>query len=288
MSAQAQNRSVIDRPRRWSGAENRPPGVALPPAHMPLLRGGRLLKRWRYVGVWARELFACAGIVKVGPVPQQFWAVWDRENRRFYERTSYIMRRVELPPGRMIVRDGEVSFDFTIDEDEGFEVVTPDGADAYTWTRKQCIPARGTVRLGGVERRVEATAFIDDNAGYHARRMSWRWSGGVGTEQGGRAVGWNLIVGLNDTPEASENTVWVGGETRAVGAVSFAADLSSLTFASGEVLRFQQETVRARRDNLLLIRSDYAQPMGTFTGTLPGGLELREAFGVMERHEALW
>ncbi len=27
---------------------------------------------------------------------------------------------------------------------------------------------------------------------------------------------------------------------------------------------------------------------GTYTGTLPGGIELREAYGVRERHDALW
>ena len=34
--------------------------------------------------------------------------------------------------------------------------------------------------------------------------------------------------------------------------------------------------------------SDYRQPFGTFTGTLGGGVELAEGFGVMERHTARW
>lgn len=61
----------------------------------------------------------------------------------------------------------------------------------------------------------------------------------------------------------------------------------ALRFAGG-ILRFRQEATRERIDNLLLLRSDYAQPLGTFTGRLPDGVELKEAYGVMERQDALW
>ena len=40
--------------------------------------------------------------------------------------------------------------------------------------------------------------------------------------------------------------------------------------------------------NLLVMRSRYRQPFGTFTGTLPGGIELAEGYGVMEEHDVLW
>ena len=41
-------------------------------------------------------------------------------------------------------------------------------------------------------------------------------------------------------------------------------------------------------DNYLLIRSDYFHWFGTYRGTLPGGIELKEAYGVRERHDAVW
>ena len=63
----------------------------------------------------------------------------------------------------------------------------------------------------------------------------------------------------------------------------FAADLSSV-----DNLRFHAEAVRERNDNLLLLRSRYRQPFGTFSGVLPGGIELTEGYGVMEDHEAWW
>jgi hypothetical protein len=280
-------RPTLDRALRFEGSARRPAGIALPPARMPLVRDWKLLKRWRYVGVWTREIAVYAGSAWIGPVSQQFWAVWDRARGKFYERTRFLPGKVKLTRGRMLVKDGPIEFDIALDENEGFETITPSGR-AYTWTRKQLIPARGAARIHGAERSVEGFAFIDDNAGYHARRMRWKWSGGVGADTAGRAIGWNLIVGLNDTPGASENTVWIDGAAQEVGPVSFAEDLSSLTLSEGGVLRFQQEATRERKDNLLLLRSDYAQPLGTFTGSLLNGVELKEAYGVMERQDALW
>ena len=40
--------------------------------------------------------------------------------------------------------------------------------------------------------------------------------------------------------------------------------------------------------NLVLVRSRYRQPFGTFSGTLPGGIALGQGYGVMEDHDAWW
>ncbi len=56
-------------------------GLALPPARMRLMRGGRTLKRWRYVGVYAPELMLCAAEALVGPLGQRFWAVVEPDGR---------------------------------------------------------------------------------------------------------------------------------------------------------------------------------------------------------------
>ena len=53
-------------------------------------------------------------------------------------------------------------------------------------------------------------------------------------------------------------------------------------------LRFTALATRARKENLLLIASDYEQPFGLFSGALPLGGELRAGYGVMERHEVRW
>ena len=56
-------------PYRGDGSE-RPAGVVVPPARMPLFRAGRMLKRWRYVGLYGPEIMLCAGSAHVGPTWQ--------------------------------------------------------------------------------------------------------------------------------------------------------------------------------------------------------------------------
>jgi hypothetical protein len=36
------------------------------------------------------------------------------------------------------------------------------------------------------------------------------------------------------------------------------------------------------------VRSRYRQPFGTFSGALPGGIELADGYGVMEEHDVWW
>jgi hypothetical protein len=256
---------------------------------MPLFRGGRPLKRWRYVGVYDRDLMLCAGTVRVGPARQCFWAVWDPDTRVLHERTHLLRAgSVRIEGGRLRVGDGEVGIDLVLDDGPAVEVVSPHGSQ-YIWTRKRGgVRARGVVSLGGRERHVDAYALIDESAGYHARRTAWEWSAGVGVAADGRPVAWNLVDGVHDDKQVSERTVWVAGEPDEIPPVRFAADLSAIHGAGGEELRFEHQAERSRNDNLLVFRSIYRQPFGRFSGTLPGGLELAEGYGVMERHDVRW
>lgn len=276
----------------WRGtAAQRPAGVAVPPARPALFRAGRMLKRWRYVGLYGEELMLCVGSAHVGPTHQVWWAVWDRTERRLRERTRMLAGRSRVDvesPGRVRVRDGGVELDLELEEGAGVETVTPAGR-AWIWTRKQGhVPARGTVRLDGRTVALDGRAFVDESAGYHDRVTSWRWCAGTGVAADGAPVAWNLAEGVHDSPRDSERTVWVDGEPGEVGPVRFAPDLSSLAFAEGGELRCAAEATRERDDNLLVFRSRYVQPFGTFSGTLPGGLELAEGYGVMERHDVRW
>ena len=75
-------------PLRGDGAR-RPMGLPLPPGRMPLLRDGRPLKRWRYVGVYGNELMLCAATVRIAGIPQAFWAVLDRASGELHGRTAF-------------------------------------------------------------------------------------------------------------------------------------------------------------------------------------------------------
>ena len=144
----------------------------------------------------------------------------------------------------------------------------------------------------GVARPVEALAVIDDTAGYHARETEWWWSAGVGLGDDDAALAWNLVSGVNDPQQGSERAVWVAGTPRECAPVHFSADLREISCADGAALRFSAEAERARSENLLIVRSDYRAPFGTFSGTLPGAgaepIALAHGLGVVEHHRARW
>jgi Protein of unknown function (DUF2804) len=269
------------------------------PARLSPLHGGRLLKRWRYVGVFSDELMACAARVQIGPARQSFWAVHLRGEGLTRERTRTLRGRgaVELGAGFMRVHDAGVALELQLREAAPIRArCLHEGRKV--WTRKQAgVAATGTLALDGAPpRRIEGLAVIDDTAGYHARRTEWWWSAGVGHGADGVALAWNLVSGVNDPERGSERAVWVDGSPYECAPVRFGADLSQIAGADGALLRFSAEAERARHENLILIKSDYRAPFGTFSGTLPAPrgeaaarpVALAHGLGVVEHHRARW
>jgi hypothetical protein len=240
---------------------------------MPASRGGRPLKRWTWVGAFGPDVMLCAAVARVGPATAAWWAVWDGE--RLSERSLRRRAGMVVTPSRVGV-PGVLSLE--VGDAVPVEVVSPHG-DQYAWTRK-----RGGVRVRGTAlgREVDAAGLVDESAGYHARRTAWWWSAGAGVLASGEPVVWNLVDGLHDAAAASERTVWVDGVPREVGPVVFDG------LGGVGDLRFTAAATRARRENLLLVRSDYEAPFGAFEGSVPGAGALREGWGVMERHAAVW
>jgi hypothetical protein len=268
-----------------------------------MFRGLRPLKRWRYVGVFGEQFMVCAASVHVGPAQQTFWAVFERDSTltgtpagvqasgAMTERTRMIPRRgaLDLTPGRLRIRDDAVLLDLALEEDDGIEAKCANG-NSYVWTRKQAgVHARGQLVLGARPPiTIDSLAVIDDTAGYHARVTEWWWAAGVGNGPDGAPLAFNLVQGVNDPPAGSERAIWVAGSPHEAPPVRFSADLRSISSEDGSQLRFAPEAERSRRDNLLLLRSDYRAPFGAFSGKLPGGIELVRAVGVVEHHRARW
>jgi hypothetical protein len=244
------------------------------------------------VGIFSEELMACAALVQVGPTRQSFWALHRRAgDDGLRERTRLLPGHgaVRLEEGRMRVDDGGVVLDLRLEEAAGVEAVCPNGR-AQVWTRKQAgVAAHGTISLDGAPPiEIEALAVIDDTAGHHARHTEWRWTAGVGQSPDGVALAWNLVDGVNDPETGSERAVWIAGEPREAPPVTFASDLSQISCSDGSKLHFFAEAERSRSENLLIVKSDYRAPFGTFSGTLPGDVPLAHGLGVVEYHRALW
>ena len=277
------------------------------PDSLPLFRGTRPLKRWRYVGVFGERFMICAASVQVGPARQTFWAIYERANILtgaasgaqaggvLVERTRLIPRRgaLELTPGRLRIRDDAILLDLALEENQGIEATCPNGR-AHVWTRKQAgVRAHGTLVFNAHPPArppisVDALAVIDDTAGYHARVTEWWWAAGVGSAPDGTPLAFNLVQGVNDPPSGSERAIWVADVPHEAPPVQFGADLRSISADDGSELHFAPEAERSRRENLLLVRSDYRAPFGTFSGVLPGGIPLADAVGVVEHHRARW
>lgn len=286
-------------------------GLPLPERHEPAVgegaprmapfEAGRPLKRWRYVAAFGPELMLCAGDVRIGPLRQRWWALAEPDTD-LLERTSVRSAglTLESSPGKLGGAPGielriaakKLRAELRVETGAGsrpVEVVSPSGPRGWAWTRKQAgLPARAAIDLGGRRRTLELEAVIDDSAGYHARRTAWRWSTGVGRASSGERIAWNLVTGMHDASAASERTLWVDGEPTPVAPVAIAPDLAAIRFDDGAELRFRSWSAREHRSNLLLFRSAYRQPFGTFAGELPGGLSLAEGYGVMEEHEVRW
>ena len=294
----------------WRGpGPGRPEGLPLPPGRMPLRFKGVNRERWRYLGAFSEEVMVCAARVGVGPAGQTFWAVWDRQEKELTERT---VMRLPGARGEVWSEDGSgESVENAPDEGSvvrieathpeagplrGFlrtgagkwaESICPNGENGFVWTRKRVVEVDVDLRIGARRIRCKAHGVEDESAGYHPPHTVWSWSAGVGTLTDGRAVGWNLVEGVNDPPERSERAIWVDGEPFEPGPSSF-EELDAVTFGDGSRITCSAEAERARTEKRGPISYSYRQPFGTFTGTLPGGLELASGLGVMESHDARW
>jgi hypothetical protein len=197
----------------WRGPAHAPLDVD----RLPLFRGLRPLKKWRYLGVYGPEVQMCVGIARIAGAYQAFWAVHNRTTDAFRERAAL----------RPILHFDETSARFDgVDvayrrAGEPVEVVSRHGKQLI-WTRKTPVHVTGTI--DGLA--IDSHGLVDESAGHHARVTRWSWSAGCGTSETGAALTWNLVDGVHDSLHNSERTLWVDGVPQEVDPVTFAADLS--------------------------------------------------------------
>jgi hypothetical protein len=249
-------------------------------------RDRRPLKRWRYVGAYGPDVQLCVGDAHIGPLRQRFWAIATPDGR-LRERTALLgSGGVRIDGPELAIDAPGVRLRARVDEGPGVETLSAHGG-SYIWTRKQGgVRVSGLLELDGSPMQIEARGLVDESAGYHARHTVWSWSAGVGTTAAGQPIAWNLVTGVHDAAQASERTVWLGAEPTELSPVTFAADLSAINGPDVD-LTFTAWSERSDNTNALLLRSNYRQPFGTFSGSI-GGHDLRDGWGVMESHDVRW
>lgn len=141
-------------------------------------------------------------------------------------------------------------------------------------------------------------AGLDYTHGYLARHTEWRWAMGLGRMADGTPVGVNLVEGINDeTDETNENAVWIGRRVIPLGRARFdfnrqdPLDEWRVRTTDGAVdLSFRPLHVHREERDFKLIRSRFAQPVGTFQGRLRIDGEDYDVSlaGVTEEQDVLW
>lgn len=153
----------------------------------------------------------------------------------------------------------------------------------------------GTVRVGSRRWTLEGAGWRDLTIGRQDRRTRWRWGAAAGSTSDGARVGLNVSTGMN-AAGPGEDVVWWDGQPAAL-----TVDVLEpqghpegpwRLEGPGWALTFSPRAVRAADENLLLVRSRYVQPIGVFSGTLPGPdgtpVTVEDLPGVTEEHAATW
>jgi hypothetical protein len=154
------------------------------------------------------------------------------------------------------------------------------------------LAARGHVLVKGERFDLEGHAgALDHTRGLLARDTRWRWANASSP-----TLSLNLVEDFNGPVE---NVVWIGDTLVPVGPVRFDFDPKrtsrpwSIRAADNSLeLEFVPEGERREDKDLILAKSRYVQPIGTFRGVLrpPGAapVEVRDLVGVTEDHVARW
>tara|TARA_Y100001956_G_scaffold82286_1_gene102589 strand:+ start:1326 stop:2423 length:1098 start_codon:yes stop_codon:yes gene_type:complete len=176
---------------------------------------------------------------------------------------------------------------------------TPTGYSGWTYTQKHnALKLKGILIVNGRPVDLEhALAGYDFSAGYMRRETSWRWAS-ISAEITGTTVGLNLAAGVNETGSC-ENVVWINGERHLLGPVHFhfqRDDINAIwriTSESGQIdLQFQPKNKRSEKLNLWLLKSNFRQFIGHFSGTVTDNTgqvhTLNNVLGLTEDHFARW
>ncbi|SNX47682.1 hypothetical protein VTH8203_01297 [Vibrio thalassae] len=193
----------------------------------------------------------------------------------------------------------DVLLDSTDAESPPLMVSSPTGYSGWTYTQKHnALKVRGEFLVGGEAQLMEnCLGGYDFSAGFMRRETSWRWASISGESQG-VTIGLNLAAGVNETG-VTENVLWIGGKRCLLAGVMFDFDRQTPDSSwriyddQGRVdLTFQPINARTEKLNLWVLKSNFRQFIGYFSGVVKDedGHEyaLQQVMGLTEDHFAKW
>ncbi|WP_394388509.1 DUF2804 domain-containing protein [Shewanella woodyi] len=182
----------------------------------------------------------------------------------------------------------------------------PTGYSGWTYTQKHNgLTLKGKLTVDDEPQPLNrALASYDFSAGYMRRETSWRWAC-INAHSDEGVIGLNLAAGVNETG-CNENVFWVNGERHLLGPVHFdfgrlrgetqgGAQGESWRIYSGNgqvELTFSSLNCRQEKLNLLLLKSNFRQYIGYYSGHIidNSGVKhvLDNVLGLTEDHFARW
>ncbi len=281
-------------------------------------------KGWIYLGAYHDDFMVGFAVADAGYIGTAFLYVYDRKRREFVEEKLDVplgfrddfapsMRRGwklglghrhwRIDPegdGMRLRYEGKrLSCDLRLSTlDGGMTSLAPSRDRPFNHTFKRlCLPITVSARLDERHFDVELPhgGALDFTLGYPPRDTHWNWACLQGTTDDGRPFGLNLVAHFNDE---IENALWLGdrliplgrGAEFSVGQPPGQQSWTVRHAGLGLDLTFTPEGARSDRKNLGLVKHDFIQPFGRFTGTFrDGDRDVRvEGYGVVEDHTSHW
>jgi hypothetical protein len=283
-------------------------------------------KKWFYVAVASDEVWVSLAIVRMGYATSAFAFVFDVPARRMLvDRTvlgppraaeivddphasgmvaRFAFGRSKLALERrgtsceLTVRLADVAIDVFFDESTAppsVAAIAQLGPDLVSATEKRALAkVRGSVVAAG--RRISldgGMAGYDYTHGLMPRNTRWKWAFAMGRAKDGAPIAFNVVQGFVGEDECAafrSDRVFPIREPR----IDFDVDHPERPWrlvANGVDLTFDVGAVHEQRTNIVLVRSRFLQPVGTFSGTLTIGdraVELDGVPGVVEDQDVLW
>jgi len=283
-------------------------------------------KRWVYAAVATDDLWLAIAVVRTGYAATAFAFAYDLVGKRMLvegtalgpalvariaddphaqgELARFAMGKTHLTMTRngskldVRVRMRDLEVDAAIDESAGppaISAIARLGDGLLNATEKRALLAvRGWARCGARTITLDGgTAGYDYTHGLLPRHTMWRWAFALGKDTSGAPFGFNVVQGFVGEAECA---AFVGGDVVAIAEPRFTFDVTAplrpwRIEGEGIDLVFTPGAVHAQGTNLVLVKSRFIQPVGTFEGTVHiQGREIRVASlpGVAEDQDVLW
>lgn len=283
-------------------------------------------KRWVYAAVSTEELWISLAIVRTGYAATAFAFAYDLVGKRMLlddtvlgptpsarvgdhfhapgEVARFAMGKTRLlmsrgPSGLDVhVRMRDLALDATLDERAGPPAITaiaPLGDGLVDATEKRALLAvKGVARCGSREVSLDgAIGGYDYTHGLLPRHTTWRWAYAMGKTIAGEPFGFNVVQGFVGEPECA---AFLGERVLPIAEPRFDFDVRDPMKpwhlrGDGIDLAFAPGGVHAQTTNLVLVKSRFVQPVGTFAGTMRvDGRDVAVSGlpGVVEDQDVLW